>query len=202
MGSGDVVKALKAVEMGADPQKVVRELDWRGMEEFVASACREAGMKCSTDIRLMHGRRRVQIDVVAATPSLCLVVDCKRWRRPLKGKVLQTTVLKEVARTEVLADRLQALQPGNNPVFFIPVIMALYSDNIQPVSGVFVLSVDKLTGLLRAPETLLNGAAIVRKMSPGWTRILESYNLYQGRSMKKQFGQALGSLEDELHKNR
>ncbi|MEM0442794.1 MAG: nuclease-related domain-containing protein [Candidatus Caldarchaeum sp.] len=202
MGSGDVWKALRAVETGADPEQVVRGLDWRGMEEFVASACREAGMKCLRDVRLMNGRRRVQIDVVAATTSLCIVVECKRWRKPLKGKVLQTTVAKEVERTEALADRLRDLYPGNNLVFFAPVIMALYSDSIQPVSGVFVLSVDKLTGLLRAPETLLNGAAIVRKMSPKWTCFLESYTLYQGNSVKKQFGQVVGAMEDELHKDR
>ncbi|MCS7129664.1 MAG: NERD domain-containing protein [Candidatus Caldarchaeum sp.] len=197
----DVLKALKAVEGGADPEKVIRALSWSGMEEFVATACSMSGFRCVRDLRLKAGRRRAQIDVVAATPTLCMVIDCKRWKKPLAGKTLASNIHKSVERTKLLADTLDRLFPGEGLVFFTPVILALYSTATQPVSGVFVLPATALIGLLKKPEELLHGAFVSKKLSPKWLGFFESYNLNQGRTVKTQFGQALGALENELHKD-
>ncbi|MEM2237103.1 MAG: hypothetical protein QXU87_01225 [Candidatus Caldarchaeum sp.] len=182
--SSRVEAALAAVEQGVEPEKVVRELSWKEMEELVSAGCSRAGFKCVRDLRLSFGGKRIQADVVAATPSLCLVIDCKRWRKSLSGQVLSTTVIKSVERTKIVADFLGSQYPGECLVFFAPLMISLYEPDKRIVAGVFVLSVNALTGLLRNSENLLAGTTIVKKLSPRWLGFFESYNLNQSRLKK------------------
>ncbi|MEM4280927.1 MAG: hypothetical protein QW470_00925 [Candidatus Caldarchaeum sp.] len=183
-GSSRVAAALSSVARGAEPQKVVRNLSWREMEEFVSAACGMAGFQCVRDLRLKFGQKRIQVDVVAATPSLCLVIDCKRWKRRLSGQALNQAVVRCVERTKVVAEYVAGNYPGENLVFFMPLMLSLYGAGRRVLHGVFVLSVDALTSVVRSPEQLLAGSTVGVKLSPSWLDFLESYNLNQSRLKK------------------
>jgi len=163
-----VYYTLEAVGHGAEPQAVAKTLTWSEMEKFIAAACQLAGLMSSHNLRFNYRGRRYQVDVVAAQPSICFVIECKKQKRMLSGKYLMLTAEKASERARALASIISSLFPGKNLVYFIPLIVSLYEPKERLASNVLAIPVNSFPSVLRSPEQLIGWAASVQKLDSKW----------------------------------
>jgi len=76
-----VKAAVALVKMGVDPSRAAALLTWRGFEDFVAEALREAGYRVLRGVWFRARGRRWELDVLGITRPLGVAIDCKMWSR-------------------------------------------------------------------------------------------------------------------------
>ncbi|MEM0440315.1 MAG: hypothetical protein QXF45_00370 [Candidatus Caldarchaeum sp.] len=170
---------LAAISLGAEPEKIARQLSWREMEIFVAHACHLSGLMQRTNVRLSFEKKRVELDVVAASTSLCLVFDCKRWNKRLAGKTLNTIVEKHKQRTIILKQFFEKNMSGRKLVFFTPVIVSLYEPSSRKASDIYIVPVNSLKSFLQFVENVLGGEVYTAHLDEKWTEFFARDNLNQ-----------------------
>ncbi|MCS7109851.1 MAG: hypothetical protein NZ956_00070 [Candidatus Caldarchaeum sp.] len=174
-----VLLSVEAIRHGLEPQNVAKHLSWKEMEAFVATVSRLSGLRYRTNLQLSYSGRRAEIDVLSAYPSLCLVIDCKRWNKQLSGKTLRSIIEKAKQRTILTKAFLEKKYGGDNLTFFAPVVVSLYEPASRKVDDVFIVPVNALKTFLASAENVLMGAAFAAKLKPDWLRFFEDDNLNQ-----------------------
>ncbi|MCW4005596.1 MAG: hypothetical protein NWF04_03225 [Candidatus Bathyarchaeota archaeon] len=122
--------AVRAVELGADVERVSACLRWQEFEDMAALALARNGYAVRTNVRFKHVSKRWEIDVVGCRKPLVLCIDCKHWHRGIRFSALKQIVALQVERAKVLAESLpnQALQLDCTlwkHARFVPVIVSL-----------------------------------------------------------------------------
>jgi len=166
--AGRVALGLAAVEYGADPQRIARNLTWREMEEFTADAAKAAGLGSVKNLHLKVNGRKIQIDLIAYTSTHCIVFDCKRWSKRLAGKTLEQVVGRARNRTIYIADWLSEKTPGTHTVYFTTVVLTVYEPAARQLNDVFIIPVKAMPELLRNPVNLLSNITTHKKLSATW----------------------------------
>lgn len=98
--------AIRAVELGADIERVSGFLDWKEFETMTAIALTRSNYEVCKNVRFKHALRRWEIDVVGCRKPLVICVDCKQWRYGLAPASLEKIVANQIDRVQALANAL------------------------------------------------------------------------------------------------
>jgi hypothetical protein len=130
---------------GEEIEKVSKYLGWRDFERFCSSILRARGYIVKENVFLK--RPRAQIDVVAVSDGLSLVVDCKHWNRSAG----HSDLVKVVEAQKTRARRLRATMEGLGPIG--SVVLVLVDSGERFVSGGAVVPIFALGDFLDSIES-------------------------------------------------
>jgi Holliday junction resolvase-like predicted endonuclease len=138
--------AIRAIELGADIERVSGVLDWKEFEALTGIALTRSGYEVCKNVRFQNVARRWEIDVVGCKEPFVICVECKRWRYGLAPAKLEKIVDNQIDRVHALAD---VLPEGvrNLPVArwehakFFPVVLSLIPSRFKFWNNVPVVPV-------------------------------------------------------------
>jgi len=145
--------AYRAVELGADLERVCKLLRWREFEDISALAFSRSGFSVSKHFRFKHLDKRWEIDVLAEKSLFILSVDCKHWRRNWHRSTVSKIAQSQVKRTQALSEAspqmLQRLNlSGWRSATFIPLILSLVPGPFKFCEGVPIVPVFQLRNFI------------------------------------------------------
>jgi len=122
--------AVRVVELGADPERVCRVLEWGEFEEIAVKAFEANNFMVRRRFRFKWAGRRWEVDVLGCKEPLVACVDCKHWRRGWRGSAIIRAVEAQVERTQALAEALPSLHKKAGLVnwkkaVLVPMILSL-----------------------------------------------------------------------------
>lgn len=137
--------AAKAVQLGADIERVSNYLKWQEFEAMAALALDFNGYIAQKNVRFKHAGRRWEIDVVGCKKPLIVCIDCKHWHYGIHSSTIKKMAESQAVRVSAFADSLP--NPSTDlpdlkwtRANFVPVILTLvpfrskFCDNIPVVS--------------------------------------------------------------------
>lgn len=135
--------AVKALELGADNERVCDLLEWREFEKMAALALQTYGYDVAANVRFRQGGRWWEMDVVGWHKPLVVCVDCKHWHHLSLSK-MKVAIENQMKRTLAFSESPQASQSGMHcfswvDAKFLPVVLSLipvgfkYHDRIPVV---------------------------------------------------------------------
>ncbi len=141
--------AVRAVELGADVERVSSALEWQEFENMAAVALERNGYDVQRNLRFKHAGRKWEVDVVGCKKPVVMSIDCKHWRHGMSPSVLKKIAEEQRERTKALADSLP------NPavkikfaswemVILIPAVLSLTVGRSKLCDGVPVVPVLQL----------------------------------------------------------
>jgi Holliday junction resolvase-like predicted endonuclease len=136
--------AVKAVELGADVERISDFLRWQEFEAIAAVALELNGYATKKNVRFKHAGRRWEIDVVGCRKPLVLCIDCKHWHHGMHASTLTKMAAAQAERVAAFADSLPSTTidlPCSkwSKAKFVPVILSLipfapkFCDNVPVV---------------------------------------------------------------------
>lgn len=169
-GKGFVIRnracfAMMLPMIGLNPLHLVDVIEWREFEEFVTGVLSANGMKVYHSVRIRGRGRRYEVDVLAISSRVGLVVECKSWKRVRHSLgSIRSVVAKHRERTEALAKRCYSLvhQLGEIgcPRCFIPVVVLLKEVGVPVIDGVAVVPISKLNDFVAKLDYYINELGI------------------------------------------
>ena len=123
--------AIKAVDLGADVERVCKHLKWEEFEEISTLALEMNGFKVKRHFRFSWNGKRFEIDLLALKRPFVVCVDCKHWRQGWGGSASRKAAEKQIQRTKILAEASTSMAKkigidGWSQACFIPVIISLF----------------------------------------------------------------------------
>jgi Holliday junction resolvase-like predicted endonuclease len=145
--------AVRAISLGADPERVSNFLQWREFEAMAAITLERGGYVVARNLRFRHAGRRWEIDIVAWKKPLAICVDCKHWHHGPYPSALKAIVSEQIERTEALTKCLPSLNMGIEwglwrEVKMIPAILSLTVGNVKFFDAVPVVPILQLRDFL------------------------------------------------------
>ena len=135
-----VLRAMAALRTGSLPDEVAKYIDWKDFEGFVAAFIGAAGFEVRQNLVLT--RPRVQVDILARSGSVCLLVDCKHWARPMGPSGLAQAVSAQTRRALVVRGKMSDLEP------LVVVILLLNDEPTRFIEGAAVVPIHALRDFL------------------------------------------------------
>ena len=145
--------ALRALELGADYERVSGFLEWREFESLAAVALEMHGYAVAHNMRFRQGGRRWEMDIVGCRRPLVVCVDCKHWRHGLCPSKLRGVVDEQVKRTMAFSESL----PNPTVRFecaswdearFVPVVISLVPASFKFHEGTPIVPILQLQDFL------------------------------------------------------
>jgi len=145
--------AVRAVELGADPERVCGVLDWHEFEEIAAKTLEANNFMVKRRFRFTWAGRRWEIDALGCKEPLVACVDCKHWHRGWRRSAIMKAVEAQVERTQALAEALPSLHEKAGLVNWkkatlIPVILSLVPGPFKFYNNVPIVPVLQLPDFL------------------------------------------------------
>ena len=138
--SETVLRAVAAVQLGASPETVSKFLGWRDFEMFCAGFLRASGFSVTENVNLT--KPRMQIDILARSPSVALTVDCKHWRHGMGTAALAQAASAQTERAKAVRRRMAGLEP-------LAVVVLVFVDvEARFIDGAAVVPIRALRGFL------------------------------------------------------
>jgi len=138
--------ALKAIELGADPERISNYLSWVDFEVLVTKYLSRSGFTVFRGVRFT--KRRFEVDVLGidAVSKLCLVIDCKHWKPGYrKGGKLRIVAQEHRNKVEVLAQECGFMMSKYPALlraeYLIPVVVTLTQVFKGVVNGAIVVPI-------------------------------------------------------------
>jgi hypothetical protein len=135
-----IIRAMIAMEAGVAPDLVARYLDWKDFEGFCAGLMAARGFSVALDLRLK--RPRAQVDILARSSSIALLVDCKHWARERGAAGLSKVVEKQIARAALVRKAIKNVEP------MAVVVLSLVEERPRYVGGGAVVPIRALGDFL------------------------------------------------------
>lgn len=137
--------AVKAVQLGADIERVSNYLKWQEFESMATLALDFNGYFTNKNFRFKYAGRRWEIDVVGCKKPLVVCIDCKQWHYGMHPSTVKNMVESQAARVSAFADSLPSISTDLpclkwDYAKFVPVILTLvpfrakFCDNVPVVS--------------------------------------------------------------------
>jgi hypothetical protein len=101
--------AVKAIELGADFEKISKSLEWIEFEELVARIFRENGFNTKTRYRFKAEGRRWEIDVLASSFPYVICAECKHYSSGIGNSTARKIVETHIEKTRVLSENIGEL---------------------------------------------------------------------------------------------
>jgi len=145
--------AVKAVQLGADVERVSDFLQWQEFETMTAVALECNGYVTAKNVRFTHETKRCEIDVVGCKRPLVVCVDCKQWHHGMGQSALKRMVESQTARVAAFAGFLPNKKRDFSCVkwekaTFIPIILSLIPISTKFFNQVPVVPVLQLQDFL------------------------------------------------------
>jgi Holliday junction resolvase-like predicted endonuclease len=145
--------AVRALELGADYERVSGVLEWKEFESIAAFAFEAHGYSVKKNLRFRQGGRRWEIDILACRRPLVVCADCKHWRHGSYSSKLKKAVEEQVRRTMAFYTSLPnpAVKVDCslwNAARFIPLVLSLTSTNLKFHEGTPVVAILQLRDFL------------------------------------------------------
>jgi len=145
--------AYRAVELGADLERVCKLLRWREFEDISALAFSGSGFSVKKHFRFKHLDKRWEIDILAEKNPFVISVDCKHWRRNWHRSTVSKIVESQVQRTQALSEAspqllLELNISGWRSATFIPLILSLVPGPFKFHEGVPIVPVFQLRNFI------------------------------------------------------
>lgn len=145
--------AVRAMQLGADVERVSSFLQWKEFEDMAAVAFDRNGYKVQKNLRFKHAGHRWEIDVLGYRKPLILCVDCKHWRRAMSPSALRKIVEEQIERTKALAGFLPS--PSVNFEFglwqkieLVPAVLSLVAGKVKLYDDVPIVPILQLQDFL------------------------------------------------------
>jgi len=153
--------AVRAVELGADFERVCRALGWLEFEEMAAHVFEENGYEVSRRFRFRAEGRRWEVDLVASRRPLVVCTECKRWSRGMGDSAVRKIVDGHLEKIRVFSESLAGLAEGLGlrgwrRAVAVPLVMSLLPATMRFHRGVPVVSVLQLPSFLSEFEGRLD----------------------------------------------
>jgi len=145
--------AVRAVELGADPERVCRVLDWDEFEEITARAFEINNFAVKRRFRFKWAGRRWEMDVLGCKEPLVACVDCKHWHRGWRRSAIMKVVEAQVERTRALSEAFPRLHEkvglaNWRKVVLVPMVLSLFPGPFKFYNNVPVVPVLQLQSFL------------------------------------------------------
>lgn len=124
--------ATRAVELGADIERVSRFLNWEEFERFSTLSFEANDFQVKKNFRFTWMKKRWEIDILGLKKPIIISADCKHWHKGWSGAASVKSAKKQIERTKALAE---ASASGNirskigiekwEHAYFVPVILSL-----------------------------------------------------------------------------
>jgi len=142
-----------AIAIGADPERIARQLRWQEFEAFADHVLALEGYATITHFVFKASGHRHEIDVLGAKEPLVLCVDCKHWHTGCGPARLLTAVENQVLRVQLLSQSLRTCgrklaTTGWRSVRLLPVILTLADVPLKVIDRVPVVSSLRLRSFL------------------------------------------------------
>ena len=145
--------AVRAIELGADPERVAAFLEWAEFEQMAAAIFETNGYSVTRNLRFKEGSKRWEIDIVACRRPIVMCVDCKHWHRTLFPSAVERIVEQQVQRTKSLA---RSLPSPNIPLqcstwqnaTLVPALLSLFMGRFKFCDDVPTVSLLQLQDFL------------------------------------------------------
>ncbi len=138
--------AVKAVELGADIERVSDFLGWREFEEIAALSLERNGYAVKKNVHFKSATRRWEIDVVGCRKPLVICIDCKHWHQGMHFSVLSKIVASQIERVKAFEETLPAVSLDFecsrwDRAKIVPVVLSLVVSRFKFVDDVPVVPV-------------------------------------------------------------
>ena len=145
--------AVRALQLGADYERVGRLLEWKEFERLAAAALDVHGYTVKLNLRFRQGGRRWEMDIIGCRRPLVVCVDCKHWRRGMYLSKLRKVVDEQVKRTlafsEFLPNQKVRVECASWEVAtFVPIVVSLMSTSFRFYNGTPVVPILQLQDFL------------------------------------------------------
>ncbi|NIR87180.1 hypothetical protein GWO13_06240 [Candidatus Bathyarchaeota archaeon] len=145
--------AVRAAELGADPERACGVLEWDEFEEIAAKAFEANNFMVKRRFRFKWAGRRWEMDVLGCKEPLVACVDCKHWRRGWRRSAIMKTVEAQVERTQALAEALPSLHEKVGlvdwkKVMLVPMVLSLVPSPFKFYNNVPIVPVLQLPNFL------------------------------------------------------
>lgn len=124
--------AVRAIELGADVERVSRFLRWDEFEKLSILIFENNDFQVIRNLRFSWMNKRWEVDVLGIKNPIIISADCKHWHKGWSGASSIRATEKQVERTRALAEASisKALRSriGINEwrhAYFIPIILSL-----------------------------------------------------------------------------
>jgi hypothetical protein len=122
--------AVRAIELGADVERVNEFLRWQEFEAMATLALELNGYVAKKNVRFKHNGRRWEIDVVGCHKPLVLCIDCKHYHHGMHPSTMAKMAASQAERVEAFAESLPSVSSDFACVKwerakFIPLILSL-----------------------------------------------------------------------------
>jgi len=155
--------ATRALQLGADYERVSSPLEWREFERVTAVTFEEQEYRVETNFHFTQGGHKWEIDVVGCRRPLVVCADCKHWRRGLHPSRLKKAVEEQARRTlafsEFLPNRRARVYCASwNKAIFVPMVLSLMPVSLKFHNGTPIVPIlqvrDFLTQLPMCVDSL------------------------------------------------
>jgi len=97
---------LKALELGADIQKMCSSLRWQDFEKIAATAFEANNFCVKERVRFAWANRRWEIDILGCNKPMIVCADCKHWHRGWGPSAIAKAAEGQIERTKALTETL------------------------------------------------------------------------------------------------
>jgi Holliday junction resolvase-like predicted endonuclease len=153
--------AVKAIQLGSDPEQVGGFLRWNEFEEMVAIVLMRNGYSVKRNMRFKHGGHRWEIDVIGCKKPIAVCVDCKRWRHGITPSALRKIVAEQAERTKALVESLP--NPAVKMEFvtwqtvtFVPAVLSLRESRLKFYDEVPIIPVIQFQNFISQLPAYIN----------------------------------------------
>lgn len=144
--------AVRAVQLGADFERVCRALGWLEFEEMVSYVFEENDYRVLRRFRFMAEERRWEIDVLAIRPPLVVCSECKHWTKGLGNAAAKKTVETHLEKTRVFSENIiktaGKLGLSREQAVVVPIALSLMPAPMRLYKNVPIVSVLELPSFL------------------------------------------------------
>jgi len=96
--------AIRAVQLGADSERVCLSLSWREFERIAAQAFEAGDYRVVRNFRFKQASKRWEIDILGFRRPLIICIDCKHWKHGWGRNATMKAVRSQIERTRALVD--------------------------------------------------------------------------------------------------
>jgi hypothetical protein len=148
--------AARAVELGADIERVSRVLNWEEFERFSTLSFEANEFQVKKNFRFTWMKKRWEIDILGLKKPVIISADCKHWHKGWSGAASVKSAKKQIERTKALAE---ASASGNirskigiekwEHAYFVPVILSLAPSQHKFYEGTPIVPILQLRDFLQ-----------------------------------------------------
>jgi len=146
--------AYRAIELGADIERVCKLLAWGEFEDISVLAFEANDFKIKKHFRLRWSGRRSEIDILGLKEPFVASVDCKHWHYGWRGSASRKAAEKQAERTRALAEASISLGDKIGiekwkDAYFVPMVLSLMPSAIKLYNCLPIVSVLQLRDFLQ-----------------------------------------------------